>query len=179
MAVLTKQILEDAVKEGIVDGYEKVPYDEAVCSYRNPRKIFIGGGLYAPHVAAHEVGHGIDTLGLENSPLRKAWIGVTGGMNRFGPKLSLLAGTVAALAGANTKALAAIGTAGALSTVPYMMRELAASKNGYDILRRHGYSKKEALAAGGGLYSHAIPALYGFIPLGGKLFVDYIKSKMK
>lgn len=179
MAALTKKILKDAVKEGLVDKYEKVPYDEAFCQYWDPRVIVIGGELYRPNVAAHEVGHAIDTKDIENEPIRKQWIRATGVSNRLGPDTALLAGTIAALSGANAKALAAIGTAGLLSSTPYLMRELAAGKNGYDVMRQNGQDRLTSLRTFGGLYSHVLHGLKGFIPLGGKLLYDLTKASIK
>lgn len=179
MATLTKKILKDAVKDGFIDSYEKVPYDEAFCQYWDPRVIVIGGDLYRPNVAAHEVGHAIDTKDIENEPIRKSWIKATNQGYHMGPDVALLAGTIAALMGANKKALATIGAAGFLSGTPYLMREVAASKNGYDVLRQYGQDRLTSLKTFGGLYSHALHSLKGFIPLGGKVLFDLAKSAIK
>lgn len=177
MAALTKKILKDAVKEGLVDKYEKVPYDEAFCQYWDPRVIVIGGDLYRPNVAAHEVGHAIDTKDIEKEPIRKHWIQATGAGYHWGSKAALLAGTIAALSGANAKALGAIGAAGFLSSTPYLMRELAAGKNGYNVMRQYGQDRLTSLQTLGGLTSNLKRSLLGFIPLGGRLLYEPARTR--
>lgn len=179
MAVLTNKILRNAVKDGLIEKYEKVPYDEAYCQYWDPREIVIGGDLYRPNVAAHEVGHAIDTKDIENEPVRKNWIRATGASYHMGPKAALLAGTIAALSGANMKALASIGAAGFLSSTPYLMREFAAGKNGYNVMRQYGQDRLTSLQTFGGLASHLRHSLLGFLPLGGRLLYELARPRYK
>lgn len=184
-AELAHSLLQEAKAKGLIVGYD-TPDEKDIAFYRfgnknettpYDRHVVVSKNMMMPNVVAHELGHAMDWQGIEDSPVRNSWVRGTNGLAHYAPKATLLAGTVAALLGANKTALAAIGGAGALAALPQLIRELKASKNGYSILREKGKDRLEAAKTFGGIRGYVTPMLLGFLPLGARMAFDYFNKK--
>lgn len=145
------------------NSYFEYKYDEDNPKAKPKLRVRFGKDIYGPKASmandpgtvAHELGHAMDYA--ENGDIYSTPGAIASDISSWG---AVPVGTAVAMgANATPEALALAGLAGSALNYSQLRAEIVASQKGYDLLRRAGKGRLEALGAYSGVPSYALSTI--------------------